>query len=91
MATFAYADLGFITPSKVDLFDGSLFQGYGLGLRLRNEHLTFNTFQIRLGYYPNIPGNSSVFRTQFSGIPSIRLNDFDIKAPDIVTFGARQR
>jgi hypothetical protein len=89
MATFAYADLGFITPSKTNLFDGSLFQGYGLGLRLRNEHLTFNTFQIRFGYYPNIPGNTAVFRTQFSGIPSIRLSDFDIKAPDVVNFGVR--
>jgi hypothetical protein len=89
IAAFTYADLGFITPAKINLFDGSLFQGYGIGFRFKNENLTFNTFQIRLGYYPNIPGNNAIFRTQFSGIPSIRLNDFDIKAPDIVNFGPR--
>ncbi|QHT67553.1 hypothetical protein GXP67_13410 [Rhodocytophaga rosea] len=89
MATFAYGDLGFITPSGTNLFAGSLFQGYGIGFRFRNENLTFNTFQIRLGFYPNIPGNNAIFRTQFSGIPSIRLSDFDIKAPDIVNFGRR--
>lgn len=87
MATFAYADLGLITPAKINLFDGSLYQGYGIGLRLRNENLAFNTFQIRLGFYPNIPNNNAMFRTQFSGIPSIRLSDFDIRAPDVVTFG----
>jgi hypothetical protein len=89
IAGFTYADLGLITPTNVDLFAGKLFQGYGLGFRLRNENLTFNTFQFRLGYYPNIPNNPAVFRTQFSGIPSLRLNDFDIRAPETVNFGRR--
>jgi hypothetical protein len=89
IASFTYADLGMITPANINLFDGQLFQGYGLGFRLRNENLTFNTFQFRLGYYPNIPNNNAVFRTQFSGIPSLRLNDFDIRAPEVVNFGRR--
>ncbi len=89
IATFTYADFGMITPTNVGLFDGQLFQGYGLGLRIRNENLIFNTFQFRLGFYPNIPNNSAVIRTQFSGIPSIRLSDFDIRAPEVVTFGRR--
>lgn len=89
IAGFTYADLGLITPTNVNLFAGQLFQGYGLGFRLRNENLTFNTFQFRLGYYPNIPNNPAVFRTQFSGIPSLRLNDFDIRAPETVNFGRR--
>lgn len=89
IASFTYADLGMITPADVNLFAGQLFQGYGLGFRIRNENLTFNTFQFRLGYYPNIPNNSAVFRTQFSGIPSLRLSDFDIKAPEVINFGRR--
>jgi hypothetical protein len=89
IASFTYADLGMITPTNVNLFAGQLFQGYGLGFRLRNENLTFNTFQFRLGYYPNIPNNSAIFRTQFSGIPALRLSDFDIRAPEIVNFGRR--
>jgi hypothetical protein len=89
IASFTYADLGMITPANINLFSGQLFQGYGLGFRLRNENLTFNTFQFRLGYYPNIPNNNAVFRTQFSGIPSLRLNDFDIRAPEVVNFGRR--
>jgi hypothetical protein len=89
IASFMYADLGMITPANINLFAGQLFQGYGLGFRLRNENLTFNTFQFRLGYYPNIPNNNAVLRTQFSGIPSLRLSDFDIRAPEVVNFGRR--
>lgn len=89
VATFAYADLGMITPANINLFEGTVFQGYGLGFRVRNENLTFNTFQFRLGFYPNIPNNQAVIRTQFSGIPSLRLYDFDIAAPETITFGRR--
>jgi hypothetical protein len=89
IASFTYADLGMITPADVNLFAGQLFQGYGLGFRIRNENLTFNTFQFRLGYYPNIPNNAAIFRTQFSGIPSLRLSDFDIRAPEVIDYGQR--
>jgi hypothetical protein len=86
LASFVYADFGFITPTDVNLFDGELFQGYGIGLRVRNENLAFNTFQLRLGIYPNIPNNSRAFRTDFSGIPRTRLPDFIFTAPDVVPF-----
>jgi len=86
LAVFAYADLGIITPSNVNIFDGIVYQGYGVGLRVRNENLAFNTFQFRLGIYPNIPGNSRVLRTDFSGFPRTRLPDFGISAPDVVPF-----
>jgi hypothetical protein len=86
LATFAYADLGIITPTDVHILDGRLYQGYGIGLRVRNENLAFNTFQFRLGFYPNIPGNSRLFRTDFSGFPRTRLPDFSISAPDVVPF-----
>ena len=86
LATFAYADLGFITPTDVHIFDGQLYQGYGVGLRVRNENLAFNTFQFRLGFYPNIPNNTRELRTDFSGFPRTRLPDFGITAPDVVPF-----
>jgi hypothetical protein len=86
VATFTYADLGWVTPEGVPIFSSSIYQGYGLGFRVRNENLTFNTFQIRFGYYPNIPGNRMLFRSEFSGIPALRLNDFTINAPEVIPF-----
>src|SRR5690606_28622558 len=41
-AFFIFADLGLVGSDKAFL-EGKLYQGYGLGIRLRNENLTFTT------------------------------------------------
>ncbi|MBC7919488.1 MAG: hypothetical protein H7Z75_00190 [Ferruginibacter sp.] len=86
LAFFAYADLGWVTRQGNPLWNSTLYQGYGLGIRVRNENLAFNTFQFRLGYYPNVPNNRAPFRTQFSGVPSLRLTDLAVGAPEIIPF-----
>ncbi len=85
VAYFAFADFGLVTGAG-KLSKSPLYQGYGLGLRLRNENLTFNTLQLNIGYYPNIPGISNSFRYGLSGNVPLRLRDFDISAPSIVPF-----
>jgi hypothetical protein len=82
MAIFGYADLGLVTNPGRSLFSSPVYQGYGLGFRFRNENLTFNTFQIRLGYYPNIPLITNPLRTELSGETPLRFNDFLYEAPD---------
>jgi hypothetical protein len=82
-AHFAYVDLGLISDAG-KVWRGPLYHAYGLGIRLRNEHLTFNTIELRLSYYPNVPALSSPFRVGVSGATSLQLMDFDISAPDIV-------
>ncbi|WP_225865737.1 BamA/TamA family outer membrane protein [Dyadobacter aurulentus] len=83
IAYFMFADLGLVNGVS-SLWDGPLYQGYGLGLRLRNENLTLNTLQLRVGFYPNIPGNNAPWRFGASGNVPLRLRDFDISAPSIV-------
>jgi len=83
IAYFVFADLGVVNGRK-KLRESPLYQGYGFGLRLRNENLTFNTLQLRISYYPNIPGISSPFRYGIDGNIPLRLRDFDISAPSIV-------
>lgn len=85
-AFVTFANVGIISFSDRAFFQSPLYQAYGIGLRLRNENLTFNSFQIRLTWYPNIPNNPYAFRTAFEGIPSLRLRDFDISAPAIVPY-----
>jgi hypothetical protein len=84
VAHFAFANLGLVNIKGKSLIDSKLYQGYGIGLRLRNENLAINTFQVRLGYYPNIPDISSVFRFTFEDSQPLKLRDFDISAPSIV-------
>lgn len=84
IAYFTFANFGLVSLRSVPLFSSTLYQGYGIGLRIRNENLTFKTFQIRVGYYPNLPNTSSNFRFGFDGIQPLRLRDFDISAPTII-------
>ncbi|GAB2791603.1 hypothetical protein GCM10027275_40570 [Rhabdobacter roseus] len=83
VAHFVFADLGLVNSTR-SLWSGPLYQGYGLGVRLRNESLTFNTFQIQFGFYPNLPDASSAWRFRLDGVAPLRLPDFDISAPSIV-------
>lgn len=85
-ALFTYADIGLVTRPGRALFNQNPYQGYGIGIRVRNENLAFNTFQIRIGYYPNIPENNILWRSSFSGIPSLRLYDLSVTAPEVVPF-----
>lgn len=84
VAYFTFANFGLVSLRNVPLFNSTLYQGYGIGLRIRNENLTFKTFQIRIGYYPNLPNTSSNFRFGFDSIQPLRLRDFDISAPSII-------
>jgi len=84
IAYFAFADLGLVNSEPRSIWSGPIYQGYGFGIRLRNENLTFNTVQLRLGFYPNIPGNRAPWRFAAEGNVPLRLRDFDISAPSIV-------
>ena len=86
VAFITFANLGMVSFPDRPLLRGPVYQGYGIGFRLRNENLTFDSFQIRLSYYPNIPNNSFPFRQAFEGIPSLRFRDFDLSAPQIVPY-----
>jgi hypothetical protein len=84
VAHFAFINLGLVNLKDKSLIDSKIYQGYGIGFRLRNENLTINTFQVRLGYYPNIPDISSEFRYAFDASQPLKLRDFDISAPSII-------
>lgn len=84
-AVFAFADLAVISD-KEPLFQGEFYSGFGLGLRIRNDNLTFNTFQVRLGYYPKVPINTSSMDINISGTTSDRQDDFQMESPAVIPF-----
>ncbi|HEX8548263.1 MAG TPA: hypothetical protein VF691_14975, partial [Cytophagaceae bacterium] len=52
LGLLAFADFGWVA-NQSKLFDKkNFYPGYGIGLRIKNEHLVFNMFQILLTYYP---------------------------------------
>ena len=63
IALFGFADFGLLGYSP-NIFKNEFYTSFGLGVRLRNERLVFNTIQIRLGLALGKPGlvESDFFR-----------------------------
>lgn len=83
-AAYAFADLSFLNNLPKFSLYGEDFHGYGLGFRIRNENLTFNTFQVRFAIYPSIPQKS--FGLSISTISRNIFKDFLIGKPQPLLF-----
>ena len=62
----------------------NLYSSFGIGLRVRNNRLVFNTLQVQFAYFPNIPKNSSFRHFSYSGEKVARPRDFMARAPEIL-------
>jgi hypothetical protein len=85
LAPFFQTDIAFVNPKDQFLFNKVPYAGVGIGIRLRNENLTFSTFQIKFSYFPNVP-DVKTLNFAFNDTYNLRLRDFDISAPEIVPF-----
>jgi hypothetical protein len=82
-----FADFAFLGTDQTPLFNTRLLQGYGIGLRLKNERLVFNTFQLSLHYYPGM-SFYDVKELWFyhTESPYYRMPDFSAGRPYVVGF-----
>lgn len=85
-APFLFLDFAVVNENSSKLLKNQLYQGYGIGLRLRNENLAFNTFQIRLAWYPVLPPENTQFGFDISGRNSTGITDFRTGEPAIIQF-----
>jgi hypothetical protein len=85
-ALFAMADLGWIGDDRRPILNDSFYSGFGIGMRMRNEHLVFPTLQFRFAYFPRLPESASArlfyLMSERSHIP----DEFKIGAPDILPY-----
>jgi hypothetical protein len=82
-APFLTVDAGWVSDGR-NLFLRAPYMGFGAGLRLFNERLSIQTFQIRLNYYPNIPQIADPLRIGGARNSPFRLNDFSINQPQVI-------
>lgn len=85
-STFSFFDIGFIGEESRIIFNQKMYSGLGIGIRIKNENLVFNTFQLRFAFYPLEPERSSRFSVDLSGFPSAGFTDFTVKQPHAITF-----
>jgi hypothetical protein len=85
-AFYTMADMGWIGQNGRSVFRNSLYTGFGIGVRVRNEHLNFPTLQMRFAYYPRIPEPSSYNLFYLIAERRRQLDDFVIRAPEILPY-----
>jgi hypothetical protein len=85
-AFFAFADVVCLFGTNQILKNGDFLSSVGLGIRLRNDNLLLNTFEIRLGFYPNLPLYSKVNYLTFSGEQLLKPNNFDPGPPSTLLY-----
>ncbi|MGZ3864891.1 MAG: hypothetical protein ACXVC6_07965 [Bacteroidia bacterium] len=81
------AGVGLIDNDHDHLFESNLYQGYSLGLMVRNENLLSSTFQVSFGFYPFLPnGNNNVFKYNPVTSFTLRVRAFSVSKPSFVDF-----
>jgi len=85
-AFFGFTDFSFLSGTNEKIGNGYSLAAIGLGIRIRNDNLVFNTFQIRIGYFPNPPLYSRINPFIISGEQLLRPNNFDSGPPVIIPY-----
>jgi len=84
VALVSFADLAWLSDgNKSNPLKQAPYQGYGLGIRFRNEYMAFNTIQLLIGYYPQGP---LPIRNLNSTRPYYDFNDFRFSQPLVSDF-----
>jgi hypothetical protein len=85
-STFGFLDVGFIGSESKPILNQQMYSGLGIGIRIKNENLVFNTFQLRFAFYPLEPERSNRFSVDVSDVPSASFSDFTVKQPQVISF-----
>ena len=85
-AFFGFADMSFLAGTNQIIDNGNILSGIGLGIRIRNDNLVFNTLQLRLGFFPNPPYYSYINHLVVSGEQLLKPNTFDPGPPSIIPY-----
>jgi hypothetical protein len=67
--------------------NSQIYSKIGIGVLIKNNYLVFNSFQISIAFYPNIPGiGRSVFKTNSFKTADFGFDDFEIGKPATVLY-----
>jgi hypothetical protein len=85
-AFFGFTDFSFLSGTNQVLGNGHALSSIGLGIRIRNDNLVFNTLQVRIGYFPNPPSYSRISPITISGEQLLRPENFESGPPSIIPY-----
>jgi hypothetical protein len=85
-AFFGSVDLGMISEKESLLQDSRMYSGLRLGVRIRNDRLVFNTFELSFGLYPGMPAEGDGRYFTAGNLTRMRFNDFIPNKPAIIEY-----
>ena len=69
------------------VFENKLYSKVGIGVLINNDYLVFNSFQLSIAFYPNIPNEGyNVFKTNSFKNNDLAIPDYQIGQPIIVPY-----
>ncbi|MDX8340299.1 hypothetical protein SLH46_13950 [Draconibacterium sp. IB214405] len=86
MAIFGFADFGVIGTNQELIFKQDYYSGVGIGIRLHNENLVFETFRLRLAFYPFHPDDMSFIGFALDEQSKRQFISFQPTGPEPVRF-----
>jgi hypothetical protein len=82
-----FTDFGLVTNRTIKISDTKLYQGYGFGLRTRNESIAGAQFEFSVVYNPVLPLNySNNISFIFKGSFVIGSRSFGFNKPSVISF-----
>jgi hypothetical protein len=85
-AFFGFTDFSFLSGTNEILGNGYAISSIGVGIRIRNDNLVFNTLQLRIGYFPNPPSYSTISPFNISGEQLLRPANFEPGPPSVIPY-----
>jgi hypothetical protein len=86
LAPYFFYDGAILAQNNDAIYRGKYYHGFGLGVRLKNDNLTFDAIELRLGFYPNGPEDMGRMKFNFSEHDVTPFKDFNVTAPDVTAF-----
>lgn len=86
-APVAFLGFGWLANENTRLLKSKIYQGYSIGILVRNESLLNSSFEITFGAYPNQPGeNRSVYKLNPVTSFTLKVRSFEISKPSLVGY-----
>ncbi len=85
-APFFFAAFGMLGSDATPFYNQRVYQGYGIGVQIKNELLVLSNFQFSFGFYPHVPGEHSMFKFNPVKTYDFSFKDFDISKPGVIAY-----
>jgi hypothetical protein len=84
---YLFTSMGMLGDVSSGFNKSRLYSLLGLGVLIKNNYLTFNTFQISVTFYPFVPGNGyNIFKTNAYKTSDYSFRNFEVSKPGIIDY-----